>query len=94
MRLSSNHEISAGLTVKAVIARMISAYVQVCTPNKPGQGRSQKLVLEGDRRGGLGTKSPGGPGAEPWWVSEGEAPRSCEDIYANNHCNNVLTKKP
>ena len=32
-------------------------------------------------------------GAEPWWRSGGEDPEA-EDICANNHCNNVLTKNP
>ena len=41
------------------------------------QGRSQKFVSEGDKTGGLGTEVPKrGPGAEPWWWSGDEAPRS------------------
>jgi len=51
------------------------------------QGRSQKFVSEGDKTGGMGTEVP------QWWRSGGEAPE-VEDIYDNNHCNNVLTKKP
>jgi len=54
------------------------------------QGRSQKFVLEGTKRG-LGTEVPQrGPGHSP----DGGDLAEAEDIYANNHCNNVLTKKP
>jgi len=57
----------------------------------PGQGRSEKFVSDGDKTGGLWTEVPQrGPGAEPWWESGAEA----EDIYANNNCNNGLTKNP
>ena len=41
------------------------------------QRRSQKFVPDGDKTGGLGTEVPQrGRGAEPWWGSGGEAPRS------------------
>jgi len=41
------------------------------------QGCNQKFVSEGDKTGGLGTEVPQrGLGAEPWWGSGGEAPRS------------------
>jgi len=40
-----------------------------------------------------GTEDPqGGPGV-PRWGFAGIAPEA-EDIYANNNCNNVLTKNP
>ena len=53
------------------------------------QGRSQKFVSEGGKTGELGIEVPQrGPGAEPWCESGAET----EDIHANNHCNNVLTK--
>jgi len=58
------------------------------------QRRSQKFVSDGDKTGGLGTEVPQrGPGAEPWWGS-GAMPPEAEDIYANNNCNNALTKNP
>ena len=58
------------------------------------QGHSQNFFLQGDKTKGLGTEVPQqGPGAERWWGS-GAKPPEAEDIYANNHCNNVLIKTP
>jgi len=37
---------------------------------------------QGGHRGSGDGSTPGGPGAEPWWVSGGEAPRS--HIYTNS----------
>ena len=60
----------------------------------PVQGRSQKFVSEGDKTGGLGTEVPQrGPGAVPAGGSHlGAKTPEAKDIYANNLCNNVLTK--
>ena len=57
------------------------------------QGRSQKFVSEGDKTGVLGQKFPSGvQGQRPGGGLEAKPPEA-EDIYANNHCNNV-TKTP
>jgi len=39
-------------------------------------GRSQKFVSEGDKTGTRDRIPPAGPGAQPWWGSGDEAPRS------------------
>jgi len=59
------------------------------------QGRSQKFVSEEDKTGGLGQKSPSGVQGQNPGGGLGAKPPEAEDrpIFANNHCNNVLTKK-
>jgi len=58
------------------------------------QGRSQKFVSEGTKQGDWGQESPNGVQGQSPGVGLGAKPREAEDIYANNHCDNVLTKKP
>jgi len=78
-------------------SRPLVAVVESRTPARPWMFYLTAYVDEARnlfRRGqnwGTGDRSPQrGPGAESWWGSGGEA----EDIYANNHCNNVLNKNP
>jgi len=56
------------------------------------QGRNQKFVSEGDKTGRLGTEVPSRVQGQSPDGGLGAKPPEDEDIYANNHCNNVLTK--
>jgi len=64
-------------------------------PSPPCQGRSQKFVSEGDKTGGLGTEVPQRIQGQSPGGGLGAKPPEAEDIYANNHRDNVLpvTKK-
>jgi len=50
--------------------------------------------LEGDKPGGLGTEVPQWVKGQSLGGSLGAKPPKAEDIYANNHYNNALTKTP
>jgi len=58
----------------------------------PGRGVARNLFRRGTKQGDWGQKSPSPAGSRGRalvvWGLE------AEDIYANNHCNNVLTKVP
>jgi len=49
---------------------------------------------EGDKTGGLGTEVPQRVQEQSPGEGLGAKPPEAKDIYSNNHCNNVLTKKP
>jgi len=65
-------------------------------PRRPKkQGRRQKFISEGDKTGGLGIEVPQrDPGHSRGRALVGVWGPEAQDIYAKNHCNNVLTKTP
>ena len=66
-------------TWAAVYRLPLREHVGIVDLNNPAQGRSQKFA-KGDKTGSGDGRPQQGPGAEPRWGSEVEAPRSWRHI--------------
>jgi len=58
------------------------------------RGVARNLFRRGTKQGDCGQKSPSGVQGQSPGGGLRVSPSEAEDIYANNHCSNVLTKNP
>ena len=58
------------------------------------RGVARNLFRRGTKQEDWGHKSPSGVQGQGHGGGLGALPPEAEDIYANNDCNNVLTKNP
>jgi len=100
--LTTQHDFRASLVIQPNNTHLptdnsyYSAVTKLPVRQSPraNRGVARNLFRRGDKTGGMpdwGQKSPSGSRGRAlvgvWGLAD-------EDIYANNHCNNVLSKKP